>query len=56
MDPQVFELARQLQNKLGLIDGQTEPGTFESVHGLSIELIARLEGAIPPFEEEKGES
>ncbi len=47
MDPQIFELARQLQNKLALIDDQTEPGTFESVHGLSIEFIARLEAAMP---------
>ena len=47
MDPQVFELARQLQAELARIDNETEPGTFESVHGLLIKLVDHLETARP---------
>jgi len=53
MDPQVFELARQLENKLALMDEQTEPGTYESVHSLSIKLIACLEAAMPTLREKR---
>jgi len=53
MDPQVFELARKLQAQLARIDDQADPEAFESVHGLSMELIARLEAAMPALREKR---
>jgi hypothetical protein len=53
MDPRVFELARRLQAQLTRIDEQAEREAFQSVHGLLIELIARLEAAMPALREKR---
>jgi hypothetical protein len=47
VDRKILKLARQLQTKLALIDDQTEPGEFRSVHGLLVELVNCIETAIP---------
>jgi hypothetical protein len=47
MDPQVFELARQLQAKLARIDERGDREIFESVHDLLIKLIDGIETAMP---------
>jgi hypothetical protein len=56
MDPQLFELARQLQAKLVRIDERADQEVFKSVHGLLIKLIDGIETAMPALRNQRGKA
>jgi hypothetical protein len=53
MDPQVFDLARQLQAKLAQINERADRDAFHSVHGMLIKLVDGIETAMPELREKR---